>query len=166
MAKETKKGRRTAKKGEEGYYERSTQAAHEAAQEAHTIFLTAEEFTEAANRYFDECDEEGLIYGEAGLALALGRYNAKGKPVTLATLRRWYDGDSCKHLQEAVQVAYLRIQSQIETDPRYHDKNMATRGIFVLKQPRFGGYQDKQEVKNDSTVRVIFGNGVDASDFK
>lgn len=159
--------KKTAKKGEEGYFERNTEAAHAAAVEAHAIFPTAEEFDEAADRYFDECDANGTLYGEAGLCLALSRYNANGKTVTLRSLRGWYDGDSCKWLQESVQKAYLRIQEQIETDPRYREKGgMATRAIFLQKQARFGGFQDRQETKNDSTVRILFGNGVDASDFK
>lgn len=163
---EGKRDKRKAKKGEEGYYERSTAAAHEAAREAHAIFPTAEAFEAAANKYFDECDAIEAIYGEAGLCLALSRYNDKGKAVTLKTLRGWYDGESCPWLQEPVQLAYLRIQQQIETDPRYHSKNMASRGIFLQKQPRLGGYQDKQEVKNDSTVKIIHGDSVDDSDFK
>lgn len=161
-----KKDKRKAKKGEEGYYQRSTDAAREAAIRAHSIFPTAEEFIEAADRYFDECDAIDAIYGEAGLCLALSRYNAKGKAVTLKTLRGWYDGESCPWLQEPVQLAYLRIQQQIETDPRYHSKNMASRGIFLQKQPRLGGYQDKQETKTDTTVRIIHGDSVDESDFK
>lgn len=158
-----KKDKRKLKKGEEGYHERNTDAAHEAS----AVFPTAEAFTEAANKYFDECDSTDALYGEAGLCLGLSKYNAKGRNVTLAALRSWYDGEYCSWLQEAVQMAYLRIQQQVETDPRYREKGgMATRAIFTLKQNRLGGYQDKQEVKNDSTVRVIFGDGVDASDFK
>lgn len=162
-----KRDKRKAKKGEEGYYERSTAAAHEAAREAHAIFPTAEAFEAAANKYFDECDATETLYGEAGLCLALSRYNEKGRVVTLASLRGWYDGETCKWLQEPVQMAYLRIQQQIESDPRYREKGgMATRAIFMQKQARFGGYQDKQEVKNDSTVKIIHGDSVDESDFK
>lgn len=167
MQQKTKTGRRTAKKGEEGYYERSTHAARLAAAAAHAVFPTADDFTRAANRYFDQCDDEGVLYGEAGLCLGLSQFNDKGKNVTLGTLRSWYDGDSCAWLQEAVQMAYLRIQAQIEHDPRYQEKGgIATRAIFLQKQARFGGYQDKIESKNDSTVRILFGNGVDESDFK
>lgn len=162
-----RKGKRTAKKGEEGYYERNTGPAHEAMVEACSIFPTVEEFDEAAARYFDECDAKDALYGEAGLCLALSEYNAKGKTVTLRALRNWYDGESCIWLQDSVQRAYLRIQEQIETDPRYREKGgMATRAIFLQKQNRFGGYQDRQDVKNDSTVKIVFGEGMNESDFK
>lgn len=167
MAGKLRNPKLKAKKGEEGYHDRNTGPATLAAAEANAVFPTAEAFTAAANKYFDECDDKGTIYGEAGLCLGLSRYNEKGRNVTLSTLRNWYDGESCPHLQEAVQMAYLRIQEQIENDPRYQEKGgMATRGIFLQKQPRLGGYQDKQEVKNDATVRIIHGSSVDESDFK
>ena len=66
--------------------------------------------------YFQACDASGRLYGEAGLALHLG--------VTLNTLHRWYDGERCPDLQEAVQMAYLRIQEQVESDPAYAEKGM------------------------------------------
>ncbi len=165
MAKEAKKTSR--RKGEEGYWERDTSEATEAAQKVCAVFDTAEEFTACADKYFDECDARGILYGEAGLCLALAKGNAKGKPVSLKTLRNWFDGLSCTYLQDAVQMAYLRIQEQIETDPRYQEKGgMATKGIFLLKQSRFGGYQDRTETKNDSTVKIVFGKGMDPSDFQ
>ena len=154
-------------KGEDGFWERDTTAATEAAREAHAVFATAEEFTEAATRYFDECDAQNLLYGEAGLCLALSKYNHNGRPVAMKTLRKWYDGEACEYLQDAVQQAYLRIQAQIESDPRYREKGgMSSRAIFLQKQKRFGGYRDKDEVKLDTTVRVIHGDNMDASDFE
>lgn len=140
-----------------------TAAAHQAAR----IFETPEDFVEAANKYFDECDASGTLYGEAGLCLGLTKYNSKGKNVSLDMLRNWYDGTWNAQLKGAVQNAYLRIQSQIETDPRYQEKGgMATRSIFLQKQARFGGYQDKIEEKKDHTIRIVHGNSMDESDFK
>lgn len=165
MRKQEKKTAR--RKGERGYWERDTQAATQAAREAHAVFETAEAFTAAANRYFDECDERGELYGEAGLCLGLGKYNEKGRPVALKTLREWYDGEACPWLQGAVEQAYLRIQAQVESDPRYREKGgMATRAIFLQKQPRLGGYQDKAETRMDTTVRIIHGENMDKSDFE
>ena len=159
------------KKGETGYLEKrdtvTEQPTHaEAVREAIAIFPTVEEFQKAADDYFDECDERGVLYGEAGLALYLSEHNAKRRTVTLARLREWYDGNRCAYLQDAVQMAYLRIQNQVETDERYREKGMVTRGIFLQKQTRLGGYQDKIEQKNDTTVRIIHGDSVDDSDFK
>lgn len=121
-------------------------------------YATAADLRAKIDEYFSECDGSGTLYGEAGLARHLG--------VILATLRKWYDGTDCADLQEAVQLAYLRIQEQVETDPRYQEKGMVTRGIFLQKQPRFGGYQDRIESKQDIVVNVKMGAGMDASDFQ
>lgn len=126
-------------------------------------FATVEEFESAAKAYFDDCDAAGKLYGEAGLALHLG--------VTLKSLRAWYDGErgdkACPGLQEAVQMAYLRIQDQIETHEAYREKGgMASRAIFLQKQVRFGGYQDRIEARQDMTVNIKHGKDMDSSDFK
>mgnify|MGYP000217451958 CR=1 FL=1 len=71
-----------------------------------------------------------------------------------------------KEYQHEINRAYLRIQSQVESDPRYQEKGMVTRSIFLNKQPRLGGYQDKVESKQDISVNVKMGDGMDASDFK
>lgn len=122
-------------------------------------FGSVVEFQTAADAYFDDCDAAGKLYGEAGLCLALG--------VSLTTLRRWYDGQARPELQEAVQRAYLRIQDQIETSPAYMEKGgMSSRAIFLQKQPRFGGYADKVEARQDMTVNIKHGKDMNESDFK
>lgn len=122
-------------------------------------FGSVVEFQTVADAYFDACDAAGKLYGEAGLCLALG--------VSLTTLRRWYDGKNCPELQEAVQRAYLRIQDQIETHPAYQEKGgMSSRAIFLQKQPRFGGYTDKVEARQDMTVNIKHGKDMNESDFK
>lgn len=135
-------------------------AAKESGQEKRSgrKYATAADLYAKIDEYFSECDGSGTLYGEAGLARHLG--------VILATLRKWYDGTDCADLQEAVQLAYLRIQEQVETDSRYQEKGMVTRGIFLQKQPRFGGYQDRIESKQDIVVNVKMGAGMDASDFQ
>lgn len=113
----------------------------------------------ACEAYFSRCDQEGALYGEAGLALALG--------VTLRTLRDWYDGKTCEDLQNETQRAYLRIQDQIETGPAYTGKSgMSTRAVFLLKQARLGGYQDRPEARQDAAVNVRMSGGVDEEDFR
>lgn len=122
-------------------------------------FGSVVEFQAAADAYFDACDAAGKLYGEAGLCLALD--------VSLTTLRRWYDGQVRPELQEAVQRAYLRIQDQIETSPAYMEKGgMSSRAIFLQKQPRFGGYADKVEARQDMTVNIKHGKDMNESDFK
>lgn len=121
-------------------------------------FRTAAELRRAMDAYFAKCDENGLLYGEGGLARHLG--------VGLLTLRSWYDGRRVPEYQHDVEMAYLRMQEQIESDPRYQEKGMVTRSIFLNKQRWFGGYQDKIEAKQDIAVNVKMGAGMDESDFK
>ena len=120
-------------------------------------YATVEELDAAIDKYFSDCDAQHILYDEAGLALGLG--------VKLSTLHSWYDGLRCPEFMDPVQMAYLRIQHQIETDPAYMEKNMVSKAIFLLKQKRFGGKQDKIEAKNDINVNVHMGDGMDASDF-
>ena len=121
-------------------------------------YATAELLEAKCDEYFAKCDEEGKLYGEAGLALHLG--------VKLETLRKWYDGKDCADYQDSVQKAYMRIQSQLESDTTYMMKGMVTKAIFLMKQPRFGGYQDKIEAKTDIAVNVKMGSNVDEAEFK
>lgn len=153
--------RRGSRKGEEGYWERNTDgahAAHDKSARSHCTYQTAGEFEKVAEAYFARCDAENRLYGEAGLALALN--------VKLGTLRNWYDGTKAPHLQDAAQMAYLRIQSQLESDPRYQEKGMVTKAIFWNKQDRFGGYSDNARSKQEVTGKIIFGKNMDASDLE
>lgn len=121
-------------------------------------YATAQALQAKCEEYFAACDAKGELYGEAGLALHLG--------VTLSALRSWYEGERCQDLQETVQMAYLRIQSQLESGWQYQEKGMVTKAIFLMKQPRLGGYQDKIEAKQDIAVHVKMGENADESDFK
>lgn len=121
-------------------------------------YRTAAALRKACGEYFRLCDQEGALYGEAGLALHLG--------VKLGTIRDWYDGKSCPNLREEIQRAYLRIQAQLESDPAYIGKGMVTKAIFLMKQPRLGGYQERREPRRDVTVHVKMGDGMDESDFE
>lgn len=120
-------------------------------------YKTPEELEEKINAYFDECDNNCTLYSEAGLALHLG--------VTDVTLNRWRTGEVCKDLKETVEMAFLRIKEQILTDERYSAKGMVPYRIFLLKQEKFGGYQDRMEAKADLSVNVNFGANMDESDF-
>lgn len=120
---------------------------------------TAEEIAAVLDKYFAECDAHEELYSEAGIALAL--------EVPLETVADWWDGKGPEGYTWPVKRAYLRLQHQIETDPAYREKGgMATRGIFALKQRRLGGWVDRVEAKNDITVNVKMGGGMDESDFK
>ena len=122
-------------------------------------FSSAAELEELIDGYFAACDEEKKLYGPAGLALALD--------LELEALMDLRAGKEGTELMRPVKRAFLRIQDQVETDSRYRDKGgMATRAIFALKQPWLGAYQDKIEAKQDLTVNVKMGPGMDESDFR
>ena len=121
-------------------------------------FETVEEFQTALDQYFADCDKKKKLYSIPGLCLFL-----KTQQQTFAT---WYNGEKRAELQDATRMACLRIQEQVETDARYQEKGMVTRGIFLNKQMMLGGYQDLIEAKQDIAVNVKMGKGMDDSDFK
>lgn len=102
-------------------------------------------------RYFRECDEAGILYGEAGLALALD--------VSRETLRSWYDGAERPELQEEVRRAYLIIRSQLESDPRCVDKTRSKDMLAKL-------WPDGRDARCGGSVSVVMGRGMDESDFQ
>ena len=132
-----------AKKPENGKQRHSTAAK----------FKTAEELQERLERYFSQCDEEGKLYTEAGMAVFLG--------TAVSTLDDWWRGRRSEHLQETIRMAYTRIAEQIASDPRYSDRQMVSYRIFLLKQEKFGGYQDKIEAKSDLNVNVKMGKNME-----
>ena len=140
------------------------------ASDAQKIFETADDFREAAEKYFAECDEKNELYSPAGLQLALKKYGPKHRFVSRTRLQMWANGEAVETTpgsQEAVQEAYARIEHQIETDARYQDKALNTRAIFYLKQPTLGGMQDVQK-ENKTKVEVVLKHGktVEESDFQ
>lgn len=119
----------------------------------------AEELRELIDEYFADCDLCGQLYGPAGLALALD--------MDFDDLLALRDDREKPALSREIRRAFLRMQNQIETAPQYREKGgMATRAIFALKQPWFGGYQDRSETKQDVNLNIVFGDGMDKSDFE
>ncbi len=131
------------------------------------IFATAEDFEQAADRYFEDCDVTGERYTIPGLLIALKKYGPKHQTVRRDVLQKWFNGEACEWLQSAVHDACQRIEQQIETDARYMEKGMTTYAIFMLKQKMLGGLtdsekQDKQKVE----VVIKHDNSVEESDFQ
>ena len=119
----------------------------------------AEALRARVDEYFEDCDLHHQLYGPAGLALALD--------LDFAELIALRDDKSKPALSREIRRAFLRMQNQIETAPQYREKGgMATRAIFALKQPWFGGYQDRSETKQDVSLNIVFGDGMDKSDFE
>lgn len=123
------------------------------------MFKNAAELRKACDKYFDERDQKGDLYSEPGLILSLG--------IAEDTWDNWWEGRNCPDLQGEVRRACLRISDQIWTHPAYREKGgMSTRAIFLLKQKRLGGLTDQIQAKQDMTLHVKYGSGVDESDFK
>ena len=121
-------------------------------------YKNPDELQEKIEGYWRMIDETGHIPTEHGLALWLG--------VVRQTLKKWLKGEDAKDLQPVVQEAYDEMADRYMQLLQRGDKNMTPVVIFLLKQPCFGGYQDKTEEKADTTVKISFGKGVDKSCFK
>lgn len=127
-------------------------------------FASKDALAAACDEYFALCDARESLYSEAGLALHLSRRSENGEAVTLQRLRDWYDGEENGEWRDTVRLAYLRIQEQIECDPRYRASGMTTRSVFLNKQKRFGNYNDKGET-SETKVNIICGKTIDETDF-
>ena len=145
------------KKRYQDVLERKAKSGAAATRAANMKFKTPEELKVACDGYFADCDARNALYGEAGLALWLG--------ISLRTLHSWCDGEYSVELRPVIEEAYLKIQNQVETDPKYLDKALSARAIFLMKQMRLGGKVDKVEAKQDIAVKVHMGDSMDSSDF-
>ena len=122
------------------------------------IYKDEEELEAAIEGYFSKCDEEGVLYSDAGLCLALD--------IDPSTLQKWRKGDMRTEFQYPIQRAFLRMTEQLHTHPLYMQKGMVSMAVFKMKQEKFGGYQDKVEARQDISVNVKMGAGMDESDFR
>lgn len=134
------------------------------------ILMAAKNFTQElktkVNSYFrkvtkDDTDEFAC---EHGLAFHLG--------ITVRTLRLWFDGKypdkkDAEAVQQIIEMAYDRIGMEVQQlVAKGKCRNPVGFANFVLKQKRFGAYQDKVEQKVDTTVKIVHDNSVEESDFK
>lgn len=121
-------------------------------------YETAEALEAACYKYFEKIDKSGDVPSEAGLALHLG--------VGVPCLRSWFDGERRTELQDVARNAYGEMTVRYMQMLQSGNKNMTPFVIFMLKQVRFSGYQDKIESKADIAVNVKMGSGMDESDLK
>jgi hypothetical protein len=137
---------------------RECMAAKKKAMTGKRTYETPEELKVACDKYFEKVDKDGEVPTESGLALHLG--------ISVVTLRHWYDGDYSTDLMETIRDAYNEMTVRYTQMLLTGNKNMTPFVIFMLKQVRFAGYQDKVEAKTDIAVNVKMGSGMDESDFK
>lgn len=107
--------------------------------------IDAEEIDRVADEYIKQCFEEGRRPTLEGLGNKLG--------VTSDVVKRWLkpakdERDTHKAQRIAAKKAMDRMTDQLQQckDPV---------SIFLLKQPHYGGYTDKQEeAKNGDTAHI------------
>lgn len=110
--------------------------------------MTGEELLEKVNEYFKQCDEQGKRATKPGLSVFCG--------FSIDTYDNWKankDGRHSKH-QAVIKKAELIMSDRLQ-----QESNAAA--IFMLKQPCYGGYSDKQE-SNEGSHKItidILSNG-------
>lgn len=111
----------------------------------------------AAERYFRAAQERGETVSEQGLAAALG--------MTVRRLRELYDAAPDEALRDTVQNAYSRMTAEYIRLLSTGNKAFTPFVLLMLKQPRFADYRDKAEGRQEVSVRICMGKGMDESDF-
>lgn len=134
---------------------RAKKQAKAAGEKREDRFDTPEKLQALLDGYFAECERKNELPNEFSLGVYLG--------VTMQTLDQWYSGSRRPYLQETLQLAYMRMSSMWMDEARLNPKFAMP--IFLLKQKRFGGYQDKIEANAEVNVNVKMGAGMEASDF-
>lgn len=110
---------------------------------------------EKIGEYFDRQDERGELYSRLGLCAYLGLSAAE-----FAELERQED------YATDIARAMTRIGAQLESDRRWQGSN-ASKSVFLLKQPFYGGFTDKpraddEAVQLEVTLRIEGGGGDEA----
>ena len=112
------------------------------------IIYKPEELEHEVNEYFKQCLDEGKRATKPGLSVHLG--------ISTSTYDRWIKATDKQHKKHA---AILKKAELIMSDRLQQESNAAA--IFMLKQPCYGGYSDKQD-NNDGNHKItidILSNG-------
>lgn len=132
--------------------------------------MTANELHERVETYFMRVSKTKEVACEQGLAQHLG--------IMTLELQSWWDGNFgengsdriSKGEEEAVQIEIRKAYDRIMFEAQQLVVEKGTKAIgwvnFLLKQPRFGGYQDKITQKVDTTVKIVHSPTVEESDFE
>jgi len=103
---------------------------------------TPEQLDAKCIEYLDKCDELGRRYTQPGLALHLG--------LSIETMNQWLkDEDTYHGLSEPLKKAYYRMSDEFQQGEKAMD-------MFLLKQPCYGGYADRQDNTSGGAVTVNF----------
>ena len=122
------------------------------------LMYTADELEQKTKEYFAYCDkqEPKRRYTQPGLALHLD--------MTVDTINEWFKNTEGKYsaVSGIIKKAYARMSDAFQQE----DKAMP---LFLLKQPCYGGYADRQDNTGDGQINInlSFGknNGKEAESF-
>lgn len=112
------------------------------------ITMTGEELLQKVNEYLQQCDEQGKRATKPGLSVFCG--------FSVDTYDNWIKNKDGRHTKHAsvLKMAELVMSDRLQQE----DKTIA---LFLLKQPCYGGYADKQEANegNHKITIDILSNG-------
>ena len=156
-----RKKNRPARNSEAGYVWEGVSKLAENGKTSKTqerMFQNNDELDAAIEAYFSQVDAEYAAggsgrYDEFGLALSLG--------VNRRTLAKWSGDEDDPQRRFLVNRAYDRIAHQLISGDPWNDKFTTQKSMKLIEQERFGGYNTKSSVKQDTTIHVKFGEGAD-----
>lgn len=105
------------------------------------ITIDPEELEGYCAAYFEKCEAEGKNPTKPGLAVYLG--------ISVDTYDRWMKNEDSRHTKHA---AVLKKAEAMMSDLLQQRKD--TMALFLLKQPCYGGYTDKQADDGNQVLRV------------
>lgn len=110
------------------------------------VTLEPQEMEQICQEYMSRCKESGRIPTKPGLALAIG--------VLPETLDRWGQMEDLRHkaYTQSIKKCYAAMSDEFQ-------QRKDSMSIFLLKQPSYGGYSDKDTsgMPDNITVNVVFG---------
>ena len=108
---------------------------------------TPEAFRKAVDNYIQECKATDIFPSEPGMLLALD--------ISEDTLSRYKEQNGyADTIKKALAVREEYLQHIVLSN----GAKSVTGAIFLLKQPKNGGYQDKQIADGDINVNIGFKN--------
>ena len=108
---------------------------------------TSESFAKAVNKYLEDCKAADTFPSEPGMLLALD--------ISEDTLSRYKEQDGyADTIKKALAVREEYLQHIVLSN----GAKSVTGAIFLLKQPKNGGYQDKQIADGNINVNIGFKN--------
>lgn len=111
------------------------------------IIMDPADLDSKCESYFAHCKEVDRFPTKPGLALWIG--------ISVDTYDKWCKGEGSGH--KALAAILKKAEARMSDDLQQRKDTMA---LFLLKQPCYGGYADKQQDtgSNAISINVSFGN--------